>query len=141
VPVPILENKLRFKTADTGYRGRRPPAERAPRHTKIPILTQQMAPAPLKVVARVNHGRWIVDCPFCTGAQLASPTDRRFLCADCGNVNIDGKWITVTWPSDAETIEATLAVRPRENRNWRPDESIADLRRENVEHDLPEAVA
>jgi hypothetical protein len=131
---------MRFPIADTHMREAGAPAERAARRQRLPILTMAMAPGGPEVIVRANHGRWIVDCPFCLGAQLASPTDRRFLCADCGNVNISGKWLRVVWPANPEAIEAVLLARPLENRNWDSGESIADLRRENAEHDIPEMV-
>jgi hypothetical protein len=132
---------MRFPTADTHYREAGLPAERAARRQRLLILTSAFAPKDVVAVVRANHGRWIVDCPFCRGAQLASPTDRRFLCADCGNVNVGGKWLRVIWPADPAAIEAALLVRPLENRNWWPGESPSDLRRENRAHDIPEAVA
>jgi hypothetical protein len=115
-----------------------PPAERALRFTKRVPVTMDIHPTQ-EVVARVNEGRWIADCPFCAGAQFTSPDDRRFLCADCGNEAIDGKWMRVVWPAAPEVIEDVLIVRPTENRHWFPYESVADLARENAAHGLGEA--
>lgn len=88
--------------------------------------------------AYVNHGRWIVDCPFCTSAQIAAKTDHRFLCAGdggCGNAQVGGAFVNVTWPKDTDKIEAVLCLRADPNtRNWLPGETVKDLRRENVEH-------
>lgn len=98
----------------------------------------------LEVVAEVNHGRWIVRCPFCSGAQLASDDDRRFFCVDCLHAGTDaeGKWIAVRWPSPSsrQAVEEALLRRPdEETRNFQPyrgdgrdrAETVADLRREN----------
>lgn len=102
------------------------------------LLEAMNAPTGGKSVAvqvYVNHGRWIVECPDCRGAQLASPTDRRFMCSDCGNVDAGGAWRPVIWPSDkqAATIEELLALRPVENQNWRPGETARQLHAENRE--------
>ena len=69
--------------------------------------------------AFVNHGRWMVKCPYCPSAQVAFELDRRFLCADCGNANNNGKYINVTWPNDnqREQIEKLLMKRKLANRN------------------------
>lgn len=88
-----------------------------------------------QVAAEVNAGRWIVRCPDCAGAQLAFENDPHFLCVDCGNQAIGGAWRPVSWPADRAEIEAVLLRRPdRETRSWRPDESVADLHRQNAEH-------
>lgn len=112
------------------------PSVRAARIRKLVPLTNELDSSGPPLLVRVNHGRWIVDCPFCTSAQLASLTDPRFLCAECGNVNADGKWLPIVWPAGAEVLEAALAIRPTENRNWSPGESVADLHRENTEHGI-----
>lgn len=104
---------------------------------------QWLALAPLEVAmsaptakgedieVEVNHGRWVVECPDCHGAQLACRTDRRFMCNECGNVTIGGEWRKVAWPANAQEIEAILSERPRDrNRNWRPGETPAGLRAE-----------
>lgn len=86
------------------------------------------------VAAYANHGRWVVECPDCRGAQLASPSDPRFMCNCCGNVAAGGAWRPVIWPKNRDAIEEQLAARPPENRNWSPGESLAQLRRENEAH-------
>ncbi len=79
----------------------------------------------------VNHGRWVVDCPDCNGAQLACRTDRRFMCDECGNITIGGLWRPVDWPADIAAIEAVLQVRPLANQNWAPGETVQDLAADN----------
>lgn len=88
--------------------------------------------------AYVNHGRWLVDCPFCRSTQLAAKTDPRFLCAGaagCGNAQVGGAYVNVVWPKDTDRIEAELVKRATPlNRNWMPGETVKDLQRENAEH-------
>lgn len=98
-------------------------------------LPRAIAPG---IAARLeaNHGRWVAHCPFCPSAQVASEGDRRLLCIACDNAPVGGAWVRVAWPSEPErrAIEDALGRRadPR-NRNWTPEESAEDLRRENRE--------
>jgi hypothetical protein len=48
--------------------------------------------------AEINHGRLIVCCPFCLGAEMADPKDKRFFCLSCYNEQVGGKWIKVSIP-------------------------------------------
>jgi hypothetical protein len=85
--------------------------------------------------AVVNHGRWIVRCPFCTGAQLADPDERVFFCIDCLNHKVQGRIVRVKWPSPAlrGPIEQALTDRPvTTNRNWESREELSYLLAENV---------
>lgn len=87
------------------------------------------------VRAFVNHGRWIVQCPFCPSAQIACDADRRFWCVDCHNQAVGGAWLRVVWPSkrQRELIEALLLQRPDvRTRNWLPHERIEDVQREQA---------
>lgn len=82
--------------------------------------------SPFELPVEVNQGRWIVECP-CGSAQLASRTDRRFYCVECGNALFEGMWVHVAWPAEAEALEAELLRRPfAANRNWRPDETTEE---------------
>lgn len=74
--------------------------------------------SPIAVV--VNHGRWLIECPGigCSGAQHASRDDHRFFCTDCHNAWLDTRWAPTVWPDDPDAIDAALAVRPVEYRNW-----------------------
>jgi hypothetical protein len=87
--------------------------------------------SPRHVLVTVNHGRWIVRCPFCLGAQLASEGDHRFFCVDCQHRGTPaaGRWLQVVWPEERGAIENTLELRPVENRNWEA-ESVVELRAE-----------
>ncbi len=107
----------------------------AKHNPRVPfVVPVTIADAPT-VTAFVNEGRWIVRCPFCPSASLACQTDPRFLCVECGNTGVGGKWVTVVWPDDRDQIEAVLDRRRKDTtRNWFPHESVADLTRDNVAH-------
>jgi hypothetical protein len=102
---------------------------RAPRNRALPYVDVANGVNVGTVEVRANHGRWIVLCPVCGGAELASETVHRFVCIDCGA----GPFETV-WPADREQIEAVLMDRPEENRNWFPGETVDELVAENEEH-------
>lgn len=91
------------------------------------------------VAVEVNHGRWIIHCPFsvygdkCRGAQLASRHDHRFFCVECLQPGIGLKWLSVVWPEEVAAIERALLMRPNmKNRNWLPTEVPMALRAENA---------
>lgn len=90
----------------------------------------ELAPGPV-VAARVEHGRWLLDCPFCPSAGLGDPDDPRSYCPECRNGPVGGKWLPAAYPADLPAIEDALLVRPPQNRNWWPGESVADLLAEN----------
>ena len=85
--------------------------------------------------AEVNHGRWLVRCPSCAGAELVDLEDLRFFCISCAMVGWGGKWLPVKMPSLSHRtkIEAELLKRPRrETRNWLPGETLKQLQAENA---------
>lgn len=89
-----------------------------------------------KVRARVNHGRWIVDCPDpdCGGAELVSPEERVFFCCECRNRRARHALLPVVFPKPGvrADIETYLRARPNEaNQNWKPGETVVQLRDEN----------
>lgn len=89
------------------------------------------------VIARVEQSRWLADCLDCRGAERVNLDDPRFYCLSCFNRANDGNYRPVVFPANLEAIEDILMVRPvAENRNWTADETVADLERENQEHDL-----
>lgn len=116
-----------------------------------PVLHQLRGPWPAglhpeaKTFAYVNHGRWVVSCPWgCNSAQYASRDDRRFFCVECDNGGgtvvthfvrpNHPQWVPVIWPSNADvaTIEALLSLRPETAaQNWLPGEPIENLAAEN----------
>ena len=89
----------------------------------------------VEAFAVVNHGRWIVRCPWCSGAQNASREDRRVFCCNCGNAAVKGQWIPVIWPKNWAAIERVLLDRPDpDTRNWERHETLDELIAENTEH-------
>lgn len=91
-------------------------------------------PAP----ARVDHNRWIVDCPDCGGAEFVWLNTPLLLCLSCWNGAIGNLWRRVTIPDNRVLIEAVLQERPLPpTRNWSPTEKIEDLQIENLTHAVP----
>ena len=97
-----------------------------------------------KVAARINHGRWLVDCPGCNSALVVDLAQPVFMCVECANAANDGKWFAVTVPSNRKAIETELLKRPWNgrnpaeavNRNWEPGETVAALKQENTDHGI-----
>lgn len=88
-----------------------------------------------EIQAYVNHGRWVADCPFCSGAMLVSWRDPLFWCVKCRMVANNDWPMACVFPLNRADIEQTLLMRPNPvNRNWRPDETIDQLVRENRDH-------
>ena len=112
------------------------PAERVirlhwTRRDRKPFIPQDIS-AKAVAHAEIDAGRWIVRCPWCSSAQSAFSTDPRFFCVDCLNEAVGHKWIRVVWPTNQtrNAIEHTLQVAPRAAQmRWRPDESMADVKR------------
>lgn len=90
--------------------------------------------ADVAVEARVDGGRWVVDCPFCPGAELLDPDDLRFFCLGCYNEGAEGRWLQVIVPAEKEEIETVLMERPEIWRRWDPKKTLMDLQVENVLH-------
>lgn len=79
---------------------------------------------------RVNHSRWIVDCPTCSGATMARD-DELFFCSFCFNNEHEYKNLPAPFPKTRASIERELLKRPRyENRNWTIGETIKSLETE-----------
>lgn len=99
----------------------------------VPFVMPSGLAAKPALAARVNHGQWIVDCPFCPSASMACATDHRFFCVNCLNAGAGGKWLAVIWPKNRDAIEAVLLERPNPHtRNWSMVETLQDLRAENA---------
>lgn len=128
-----LQDARRFQTANLPASRGAEWVHHAPNVVSMANLGASVAPD-ASVQVSVNHGRWVVDCPDCAGAQLACKTDHRFMCNECGNVVIGGLWRPVEWPEDKVGlgIEAALKVRPPANQNWVPGETVDDLLAENL---------
>lgn len=70
--------------------------------------------------ARVNHGRWIADCPrpHCVNAIRLEPKQATFHCSGEGGCQMVAD---VEWPADADDIWQALLERPVPGtRNWYP---------------------
>lgn len=90
----------------------------------------ELKPHAARPKAYVNHGRWVADCPECSGGIDCSPDLPRGACLDCGAV------YKIDFPSkkEREDVDALLSERPREaNRNWdrHKGEELKLLRTEN----------
>ena len=87
----------------------------------------------LRVAARVNWGRWIADCLWCSGAMALAPGTSAFDCMSCGAT------LEVVWPSDETvfSVARLLMMRPDPNtRNWEPGEPLRQLMIENETHGI-----
>lgn len=87
--------------------------------------------------ARIDAGRWIVECPDCHDAQFVWPDDEHplFMCVTCFNATVEGLWRRVAVPEQRAAIEALLLKRPLPTvRHWRAGETIDELRAENRAH-------
>ncbi len=98
--------------------------------------------------ARVNHGRWIADCPrrYCANAMRLEPGQATFHCGGAGGCLMVAD---IEWPADADSIWEALLERPvPTTRNWYPDghveavrlnlphgQTAADLRAEQREYE------
>uniref|UniRef100_A0A6M3JT42 Uncharacterized protein n=1 Tax=viral metagenome TaxID=1070528 RepID=A0A6M3JT42_9ZZZZ len=85
--------------------------------------------------ARIEHARFIVDCPNCNSAEFYFE-DKLFFCSLCKNSNVGGKVYKVKTPNDRKKIEAILGKRPIKNRHWTEPETLKDLEKENKAHGL-----
>lgn len=89
------------------------------------------------VEARIEHARWIADCPSCNGAENVTLDDPVFLCLGCGNEWIEGQFATVRFPEEglrAQVEEVLFERKYAHLRNWLPFETVDQLRAENAAH-------
>lgn len=97
----------------------------------------------MTVNAYLNWGRWVVHCadPNCIAATRVQPGQEAAICV-CTDRDICqhplpcGTIISVGWTTDPHEVEHLVADRPLPNRNWYPNEPLANLVRENAEHGL-----
>lgn len=102
---------------------------------QVPLLTNISDLPPIS--ARINHNRWIADCPACGGAEFVWP-ELLMMCAGCWNGSDGHQWRRVTLPEDRTQIEAVLRARPLPaNRNWQSGETVEKLMAENEQQGLP----
>lgn len=101
--------------------------------------------------ARVNHGRWIADCPrpHCANAIRLDPNQMMFHCGGEGGCQMVA---SIEWPTDPGGIWEALLERPVPGtRNWYPQDhaealklglphgqSMADLREETRQYESEE---
>jgi|SRR3990167_383597 len=117
----------------------------------------------MSILLRVNHGRWIADCPKCFSALTIqnlgqSQLFERFACYDCGYglaelfkqmlstvpprdrlrlFENEGPFfqIAIAYPDEKDEIESILLTREMaENQNWQAGETLQNLIQENLEH-------
>ena len=81
--------------------------------------------------ARIEHARFIVDCPSCGSAEFYFE-DKLFFCSLCNNSSVGGKTYKVKTPKDRKKIEVILGKRHIKNRHWREPETVEDLENENT---------
>ena len=85
------------------------------------------APGHVKLLAHINHGRWLVHCAACPQAMWTHPEWKIACCTECGAV-----YEGIIFPFERPVIEQILLMRWVENQNWEPGETVADLQRENM---------
>ena len=86
--------------------------------------------------AIVNHGRWMVKCPFCAGAEVLYLERLQFMCLSCFNAEAQYKFLRVKLPKAWRRIEEILMRRPIQNRNYEGEtlkQLLAENEREGVE--------
>ena len=88
----------------------------------------------LPVAMRIEHGRWLTDCPSGSGV-IGDAEWSEARCFACGAV-----FLSPVFPECLPDVEAALLRRPRiEHRNWFPGETVSDLTAENVQHGVEQA--
>lgn len=83
-----------------------------------------MLPEPA-LIARIDAGRWVAQCPHCLSAQVVTPDDPRMWCVDC----MPDGWFRVRFPDDPTAVEATVEALPARARFWWADDDTAWNRR------------
>lgn len=132
-------------------------------YTLFPLVFQGRAPkwngeacnAP-SVTAYINGGRWLARCDECGSIEDVTPLDPIFWCHRCGNSKRSGLALPVEFPKNREAVESAVLARPVQDgagfgdndraaaatplaglrRDWTPEQSLADIRRENKEAKL-----
>jgi len=87
--------------------------------------------AAVPILARIDTGRWLSDCPLgCGGAEMVDTKDPVFLCLSCGS---GGEWHPVVFPGNRAAIETELLTRGSPNGwSWNPGETLAELEAETA---------
>lgn len=87
------------------------------------------------IAAEVNAGRWLWRCEC--GAANHVWMGGGNVCLECNNAETHGRprIIVMPNPGQREQIEKLLLMRKdRRSRNWKPGETLMDLRLENIRH-------
>lgn len=93
------------------------------------------------VYAYINLNRWIAYCE-CNSCEIVTPSDPYFFCTNCMNSQLDKLGQArpprpIVFPEEWQKIEFVLMKRPNpQNRNWELEETLDDLIKENINHDL-----
>lgn len=86
----------------------------------VPFVPRPVGDAPESGTAwvRVDHARWIADCPWRCGASHAVPrTETRFWCTACVNGGT-GKTCLLAWPAQRARVELNMATLPAALASW-----------------------
>lgn len=128
--MPMLSDAFRRCPNDDAYVDRvaRALAKRGEAPPRVDVRT---------VVAYLNNGRWVADCPNCRNGLPIHPEWTKTACRGngCGRI-----FINVVVPENWRAIESTVTMRPVANRNWQDGESVEFLQGENVLHGYGEDV-
>lgn len=80
------------------------------------------------LVAFINQGRWMLQCPVCRSGVWACHHMPYFMCPGCGNAG-SGKWFKAKFPTvkKRQAIESELLKIPgfrshAPDRNWRAND-------------------
>jgi len=94
-----------------------------------PALAFVNSLSPLEDIAR-----WLALCPDCSvGAAYVWLDQPIMFCLHCANRTIGHTWRPVLVPVERVAIERLLLARPDPaHRHWTPDESLDELRAQNV---------
>ncbi len=86
--------------------------------------------------ARVNHGRWIALCCWCTAAMFTRPDWCVAYCVECG-ARYEGEE-EVVFPADHAAFTVVLCQRiRRDQQNWDGTQTVRDLDEENQRKEVP----
>lgn len=86
----------------------------------VPVAPRPVGDAPASATAwaRVDHARWIADCPWRCGASHALPrSETRFWCTGCAN-GASGKTCLLRWPTQQARIALNMSTLPAALAIW-----------------------
>jgi hypothetical protein len=90
------------------------------------------------VTARIDHSRWLADCPHCNEAWFVSKRYPVLWCAKCRMSANGSNARRVVFPVGSEQVERLLSLRPDPTtRNWNSHkETVETIRRENLDRGI-----